>query len=317
MIPLYENELYRKPMTDIVKSGAFPLHYHRHLEVICVMDGEMGVQAGDRRYLLAQGDIMFAAPYVIHGYTPAPGTMPLLFKAIMDPECLGYTGKLMLEYRPKVPVLRREDAERLLPDYMTMLREVAASPFSEDDPVGYCTCAASLCSFFSAILRYTGTERIRHESNLCLQAVRLCYDRYSDPTLRVETIADEIHISAVRLQQIFTKTMNLGVKEYITMLRMCAAESMLCETHDSAGKIAAACGYQTTRSFNRAFHTTHGISPGEYRRMHQHPDVIAEGKNASITSPTGRKILSNFELFYRQRIPEYYVFNMPADKTQK
>ena len=308
MNPLYENEFFPKPQTVIMPSDAFPLHYHRHLEVICVMEGRMGVQVGDKRYLLSVGDILFAAPYVMHGYTPPPGTRPLLFKAIMDPECLGRAGTLLPEFHPMTPVITADDAERMMPDYRSVLKRLASvgTQISEDDPLAFCTYYADLCAFFEGVLRYVGTERVRHGSSLYLQAVRICYDRYGDPDFRVESIAREIHVSEVRLQQLFAENMDLGVKEYIILLRMNAAESMLSETEMPVADIAPVCGYKTVRSFNRAFLSAHGITPTEYRELYRNAAADGPLPPAAVTGT--EKILSDFEQFYREN---------PSEKREK
>jgi AraC-like DNA-binding protein len=54
----------------------------------------------------------------------------------------------------------------------------------------------------------------------------------------------------------------------LTRLRLDAAARRLCRTNDKLSVIASSAGYTSAAAFTRAFQRHLGMTPGEYRRVH-------------------------------------------------
>ena len=288
-IPLFENELYTKPYTTIAKSGHFPIHYHRHVEFIYVIKGQTCVDNGNCKKFISEGDAMFVSPYETHGYAPQSQDNCVLFKALMEPECLGTFGEILLKKRPVTPILSSEQLKTEFPDIQNKISSIAFG-FSENvETKDYITNFSTLVSVLTKFLEISGIEPSGNEKNsVYVRAICYCCDHYTEEEISLPVISEALQVSTARLQQLFNQNLKMGVKEYINMLRMSKAETLLCESNVNIIDIAFSCGYGTVRSFNRAFQKVHNQTPTEYRKDTQSTD---SAKNV-------RKILSNFELFY-------------------
>lgn len=288
-IPLFENELYTKPYTTIAKSGHFPIHYHRHIEFIYVIKGQTYVDNGNCKKFISEGDAMFVSPYETHSYSPQPQDECVLFKALMEPECLGTFGEMLLENRPVIPILSSEQLKTHFPDIQNKISSIAFG-FSENvSTKDYIRNFSTLVDILSGFLEISGTEpNSNKENSTYVRAICYCCDHYTEEEISLPIISEALHVSTARLQQLFNQNLKMGVKEYINMLRMSKAEMLLCESDVNIIDIAFSCGYGTVRSFNRAFQKVHNQTPTEYRKIQK---SINPEKNV-------RKILSNFELFY-------------------
>ena len=286
---LFENELYTKPYLVIAPSGAFPLHYHRHIEAVVVMRGEIGVHIDGKEALLKEGDALLVTPYLFHGYSQLSKTPALLFKAVMEPECLGVLGELLTGCKPSCPIIQGCELEGAFGNAKTRLTALEQTFKTDIKSNDYPGAFGELLEFFE-VLTSLSKPKLRESSpdSVFLDAIQLCCDNFSNPEFTISSLTEALYISRTRLSQLFMKHLNLGVKEYITLLRMSQAENYLADTDMSVKEISDACGYNNIRSFDRAFLRRHALTPTEFRIR----------ASVSPKSEGGRKILSNSELFY-------------------
>lgn len=79
-------------------------------------------------------------------------------------------------------------------------------------------------------------------------------------------------LSATRLARLTRKLFGLTPSQLIAKTRITAASRLLQETQKTVAEIANACGYFDQSAFTRAFRTTTGLTPNEYRRREQSHD---------------------------------------------
>ena len=84
--------------------------------------------------------------------------------------------------------------------------------------------------------------------------------------IKVAEVAKAIGISRNYLTSIFKKEMNVSPQEFLINFRMEKAGSLLRNTNEPVGTIAAEVGYTDSLSFSKAFRKKYGKSPSEYRR---------------------------------------------------
>jgi quercetin dioxygenase-like cupin family protein len=103
---LFENELYTSPHITVAVEGSFPVHCHRHLELIYVVDGTITVQIDGLNTELQKGDAMLVPQYVFHSYSRIRDTDAVFFKAMMEEECIGSIGEFFSYYIPLSLIIR-------------------------------------------------------------------------------------------------------------------------------------------------------------------------------------------------------------------
>ena len=100
----------------------------------------------------------------------------------------------------------------------------------------------------------------------------ICAVEFIENNLRNRISAGEVavaaHLSLSHLQSMFSRTLNVGIGEYITKRRLCVAARDLKETGKSVTDIAFDFGYANVESFTRAFKKQFLATPSSYRRGH-------------------------------------------------
>lgn len=84
--------------------------------------------------------------------------------------------------------------------------------------------------------------------------------------VRVEELANTLHISRVGLLEKFKKHMGCTLSDFLIGLRMSRAKYLLLESDMRVNEIATACGYNNAYYFSAAFKSYCGQTPLEYRR---------------------------------------------------
>lgn len=88
-------------------------------------------------------------------------------------------------------------------------------------------------------------------------------------TILIADVAREVGLHPNYAMNLFKKTFNLTLNEYVTQHRMSHAQRLLATTDAKIVEIALDAGYPTLSRFYEAFKKSCGCSPSRYRRDHR------------------------------------------------
>jgi len=110
-------------------------------------------------------------------------------------------------------------------------------------------------------------------------------ERYTDPSLTVESLGDDLHSAPGHVATVFKETFDVTIRQYIRTRRLELGKNLLGTTDLSVKSVALQCGYETPSGFGRAFKRYTGVSPSEYRASHTqgHDRVSGEHDRSSGT----------------------------------
>ena len=90
--------------------------------------------------------------------------------------------------------------------------------------------------------------------------------RQLDLPLTLTELARALSVSPSHLSHTFSQRLHTSFRAYVNALRADHACTLLRSTDFSVTRIAYECGFETQRTFNRAFLEQCGETPSEYRR---------------------------------------------------
>lgn len=91
-------------------------------------------------------------------------------------------------------------------------------------------------------------------------------ERYADPSLSIESIADSLHMSASYIGRLYAKRAHRTIVERILQLRLDRACTLLLDTQMPISAIAGEVGFASDSYFFRMFKREKGVTPAAYRR---------------------------------------------------
>lgn len=258
----------------ILNYGTEAVHFHNYLEIGYCYYGEGEMVLGQKRYPY-QGETFTVIPQNIPHRTCGQDEKLSRWEYLfIDIE--GFLKKL---YRDR-PVQAERMAKRIESQFLVgskaqypalagLIRSILEElrecrEFYKESVRGYLQAlAAELCRAAgdqeSWEMEESGEERIT--------SVLKYISAHSHEELRISTLAQMCHVSETHFRRMFEKVTNASPVEYINMVRIQHACTLLAETTDSIEEIRERVGFATASTFNRNFRRMVKMSPGQWRRQ--------------------------------------------------
>jgi len=83
--------------------------------------------------------------------------------------------------------------------------------------------------------------------------------------ITLDTLSEQFGYNKYYISRLFNSYIGFGLNEYINALRCRYAGTLIEDNDDNITEIAYKCGFENTRSFNRAFLSCYGTSPTKYK----------------------------------------------------
>ena len=258
------NVVYEQKSQDIAFLGGHNIqcmpHLHRELELICMLEGEVVAYADSTRCELQAGDIFLTFPNQIHSYEKrTPEThVGFIFKPDLLPEMM----ETFTMGTPRSPVIRGAanlPQIRSLIDSLTDTRNTEAVSHLSELRRGYllALCAQLLPMMAIVKLPVGDSETLR-------TIVSFCTQNFSE-NLSLSLLEEKLHLNKYYISHLFSGRLGLGFNDYINSLRVSEACRYLLNSDHPITEIGYLVGFNTPRTFNRAFMKQMGVSPSEYR----------------------------------------------------
>ena len=247
-----------------------PFHWHNHIEVLYILDGEIDFKVEQRKYILKSGDVIIVNSEIIHSSKLLGHAKYILlqvplsaFKGIYDGieyvclkerpasrearELFGVLQK-MLEYvddkktenRVKFISLLYDFFFTLLSDYQTSQRKVSADSYHGINRI-------------SPVLSYVEKE---FKQKITLQDA-----------------ADLINVTPEHLCRLFKKYTDMSFNNYLMAQRISAFYQMLLNSDQKISVLLEECGITNYKVFMREFKKTFGKTPEVLRIEKKIPAV--------------------------------------------
>jgi AraC-like DNA-binding protein len=238
--------------------GVYPAHIHEVIEILILISGRGRLMMDGQIYTMESGDIAIAFPYTPHSYESfdngskglAVFCMPNLFQEF----CVTFS-----ETRPIQPVLQVKQQPKELLEIIQKLTYLSVHPTSRLRP-------AYLHLFLAYLL--TSLEMrpaMKQRSHKLLDQVLSHVSQHCCENITLASIAGALNISVSYLSHMFSRQLSVPFRKYVNTLRINRAKVLMRDPGLSLTDISGRCGYETQRTFNRAFLVESGMTPSQYR----------------------------------------------------
>ena len=122
-----------------------------------------------------------------------------------------------------------------------------------------------LTDALTVAIKMRDAEAQKRGNDIINNAVDYINEHYADEDISLDSVAEEINISANYLSAVFSNKVGLSFVEYITKKRMARAKILLRNTSKRSGEIANEIGYKDPRYFSFVFKKNQGCTPSQYR----------------------------------------------------
>ncbi|MBQ9774236.1 MAG: AraC family transcriptional regulator [Clostridia bacterium] len=285
------NVRYEQKTQDISFIGGHNIqcmpHLHRELELVCLLEGDVVAYADSMRCELHAGDIFLTFPNQIHSYEKRSHETHLgfIFKPDLLPEMME-TFTMGTPRSPVIPGAARNPHIRALIDQLAGTRERDSFPHLSELRRGY---LLALCAELLPLM--TIVKLPAGDSETLRTIVSFCTQNYAE-NLSLSLLEEKLHLNKFYISHLFSGRLGLGFNDYINSLRVSEACRYLLNSDHSVTEIGSLVGFNTPRTFNRAFMRQMGVSPTEYRKERR--SEIREHIKNSMEPPTAAMLSRPF-----------------------
>ena len=262
MQAFYENKSSAFYCRDIKEhSLECSMHLHFNIEIAFIFEGETEVSVDNAPPEIARGgDVILIFPNQIHRFDTKIQEEHILF--IADPQLLSEFTTLFNEYLPEKNIIRGAARDGELISLARKISELYSSPKTQYRDI---ILRGFLVAFLGRLFDIATFKKINAEDIHAIGSVmNYCMAHYSEP-LSLDLLEKKLHINKYYISHIMNQKLNMGFNDYINSIRISNACRKLSESNLSISEISDAVGFNTVRTFNRAFSKRMGISPREYR----------------------------------------------------
>lgn len=244
----------------------YPLfHSHNAYEIYILLSGSRTVFAGKEIYSLSAGDAFTVKPGILHrsfGKEPYSGI------------CIEFSHKCLEDMfsADERRILLNCFDHRIISLDTTAVSAIIQASKSKHDTVVY---TAELLLRKAA----DSDEQSRITRNSDISPISLYLQSIFTKAAKLDQIAAHFGITKQHLCSLFKSQTDMTVVEYINLLRIQHACTLLQETELSSAEISARCGYGSPIYFNRIFKRIMEETPLEHRHRTRESGMYSYEKN--------------------------------------
>lgn len=256
-----------------------PIHLHKEMELILVLEGNGDVTTEGKIFSVRAGDILIFESGELHEINGGEKGLRLLAIQISRSFCKRYCPQLRSLRFSRCFISCTGDKEKCLILGKTMKQALCA--YLDQSLTGTFRCMSCVNVIFEKLLQLVDYE-ILDQAQLVEQTKRkdrirriLMYlgDHYREP-VRLSDLSKMENITETHLSHFFRDHLHITFQDYLSRLRVEAAMNMLRTTALSLTNISYECGFSDPKYLNQNFKKILGISPAQWRTSGVDFDIL-------------------------------------------
>lgn len=258
----------QKPYIDLQMTDLnYFSHFHNEIELVYVVEGTVTLHTNSRRYSICPGEIAVIMPGEIHSYTSecVNRCYVIKFYPVTDVEGADFSHLRFIEHVITQKHTFHADAQQLMNN--------VAKEFTERNCGYELAINCDLSNIILLFLRNVPFASVSSEENkkqskqleLLYKVDSYVTQNYSGH-ISLEDIASHTGYSTYYFSHFFKETAGQNFSDYLILFRLERAMYAINNSRKSLTDIAFDCGFNSIRSFNRAFQNYLKITPSEYRK---------------------------------------------------
>lgn len=281
MMVFHEQRKYRKNLpvsVFISKEMNFLAHWHTEVEFIYILEGTQRIGVNQQVHTLEKGDFAICSSGDIHYYSGSDD-VPKQIITIFKPSFIGYGAGWPQQLRFTTSILKREmfchaPAVILAMDKIEGLLLETFEEYTQEK-AGYIDyiksklleiCTIALRTFPSVPSGCAENSFRQYNLERMQESLEFIEENYTGK-ITLENLAEHANLSYFHFSRLFKQTVGMNFKEYLNKRRIQQAEILLGQNGMPVTQIAYECGFESVRSFYRAYKDLKGESPIRGRNL--------------------------------------------------
>ena len=262
MQAIYENRIEKISCRN---DDSFSLQCHPHLhysvEIALVYSGKTEVKVDNNPSGVAcDSDVILVFPNQIHAFTTQQKEKHILF--IVDPSLFPEYSAVFSESLPETNVIKGALKNKELVD---IAENICVLYNDKENPYRSAALRGYFLAFIGKLFAMVKFKKVStNDMHAIGYVMNYCTANYHK-NLSLDLLEKELHISKYHISRIMNKNLQMNFNDYVNSIRISNACRYIDEGDKTIAEISEIVGFNTVRTFNRAFLKHMGISPREYK----------------------------------------------------
>lgn len=239
-------------------------HWHKEIEILFLLSGELQITVDDAEYILKTGDIVLINSNQIHSIK---GNNDLTYVLQFIPEVISkiYGNEELHQFN--LNTVGSDFEEESVDELKSILAKIGIELSKRREGYKFYLWA-HVYELVGHIFRHCTYEVIKNDIRADdLRKISSIINYITDnheKYLSIKMIADALNMNDLTLSKFFKEKTGLSILFYLQIVRITHAKSLL-KSDTSIIDIAQECGFYSLPTFYRTFKKITGISPNEFK----------------------------------------------------
>ena len=219
-------------------------HSHTNWEIVCLLEGEVKTQVGDKSFTLTEGQIMLIPPDVLHS-----GVSSDYFRDIsLVAAGIDFNGfEVITDHRGDITAL------------LSMICRICTEQEGDFKPVAD-SLTSALCQMIKHELGSSGSPTVE-------KLKKVIYENLSNIDFELSDAITDIGFDKDYFRRCFKRETGKTPTQYLTDMRIVSAKQLLVDNKlFSIEAVAHSCGFSDSLYFSTCFKKHVGLSPMQFRK---------------------------------------------------
>lgn len=261
--------------SNYAKDFDFLAHWHIDVELIYVCEGEIRIGINKECRTLKQGELALCSSKNIH-YYDSKGLHSSIIIVIFNPELVRSIGGFPENLILTTPFIDNNQFMEIGGNIQERIKDIIFSLVKENEDKNEfydLYIKSRILELYAILFRNFPTYRLdKNKDNnrlpdmeLMQEALQYLENNFMNNITLVD-VAERVNFSPFHFSRLFKKISGMNFKQYLNSIRVDRAEAMFGRGDMTIADIAFECGFNSIRTFNRAFKTIKGCTPSELRK---------------------------------------------------
>lgn len=246
----------------VYRSIFYDTHIHKGYELTYVLEGTLHAKVDDTEYQLTSGEALMVFPYQLHAYQADKNCLCLIvvFSESFITTFVNITKDKKSLSAKVLPCV--ETQSFIKKTFLTQLDYPDKVSLKKPDELALKACLYAFCNDFLC-----QNELVPSPGKLSLVTELILYvEKNFKTNITLRSMAKDLGYCHEHLSRVFNKTFHVNFKAFVNQYRLEFASHLIKTTKKTFLEIALESGFQSVRSFNRAFLTFANVSPSSLRK---------------------------------------------------
>lgn len=268
-IPGFEPQLLYLSVSKYGSDWMSTLHYHPHMEVLFVMEGEGFFHLDEKKYPIGRGSLVVVNPNRYHTESSSE-------KSALEIAVIG-VDNLFFDFKKREFSDTLEEEEQSPPvfdfsEYYGELRDLIRQINREllDKPQHYQVMSHYLAYvMLLKVIRHANLRAVvQHDGFVTKECsfAKQYIDEHFAEDISIDLLASKTYVNKYHLIHAFSRSFGISPISYLMEKRIAEAKYLLRGTHMSITEISKATGFSSPSFFAKRFKTSVNLSPLDYRK---------------------------------------------------